>query len=49
MKEYHIYKVSNLGFFKVPDLEKIKASDLGYKLSPEKGIRHENIVKYGIF
>jgi hypothetical protein len=49
MKENNIYKAPNLGFSEVPNLEKIKASKMGCKLSLENGIVRESIAKYEHF
>jgi hypothetical protein len=38
MKGNIIYKVPNLGFSEASNLEKTKASNLGYELSLENGI-----------
>jgi len=43
------YKASNLGFFKVPNLEKAKVPNLGCELSLVNGIMCENVAKYGLF
>jgi hypothetical protein len=49
MKENNIYKAPNLGFSEVTNLEKIKASNLGYKSRTENGIVRESVAKYEVF
>jgi hypothetical protein len=49
MKGNYILQAPNLGFSKVPNLEKIKVPNLGCKLSLENGITPESIAKYSLF
>lgn len=49
MRRNNIYKVPNLGISEASNLEKTKASNLGYKLSLENGIIVEIIVNNANF
>lgn len=49
MKRILLNLDSDLGFFKDPDLEKIKASNLGCEISLEFGLISETVAKHILF